>query len=141
MKFIENQSVINKLLIFEWNENSLCDYLSSNSRDTITRHPTLETLFLQISTFFEIRDLTYMEKSLTQDSMHRQDLLFEKAAIIFQTSWNIGVSGVYDWISQTRNAFWTVHSPAYLSYKFAYLLYCISHLLDLTLSSILLILL
>ena len=33
MKFIENQSVINKLQIFEWNENSLCNYLSSDSRD------------------------------------------------------------------------------------------------------------
>ena len=84
MKFIENQSVISKLLIFEWNENSLCDYLSSNSWDTITCHPTPETPFSQISTFVEIRDLTYMEKSLTQDSMHRQDLLFEKAAIIFK---------------------------------------------------------
>ena len=76
MKFIENQNVINKLLIFEWNENSLCDYLPSNSRDTITCHPTPDTHFPQISAFVEIRYLTYMEKSLTQDSMHRQDLLF-----------------------------------------------------------------
>ncbi len=52
----------------------------------ITCHPTPETHFLQISTFVEIRDLTYMEKSLTQDLMRRQDLLFEKATIIFQTS-------------------------------------------------------
>ena len=83
MKFIENQSVINKLQIFEWNENSLCDYLSSDSRDTITYHPTPETHFPQISMFVEIQDLTYMEKSLTQDSMRRQDFLFEKVAIIF----------------------------------------------------------
>jgi hypothetical protein len=52
----------------------------------ITCHLTPETLFSQISTFVEIRDLTYMEKSLTQDLMRRQDLLFEKATIIFQTS-------------------------------------------------------
>ena len=136
MKFIENQSVINKLQIFEWNENNLCDYMSSDSRDTITYHPAPETLFPQISTFAEIWDLMYMEKSLTQDSMRRQDLLFEKAAIIFQTSWIIGVSSVCDWISQTRNALWTVHSPAYLSYKFASPLHCISHFSDISLSSI-----
>jgi hypothetical protein len=52
----------------------------------ITCHPTPETPFPQISTFVEIRDLTHMEKSLTQDLMRRQDLLFEKATIIFQTS-------------------------------------------------------
>jgi hypothetical protein len=52
----------------------------------ITCHPTPETHFPQISTFVEIQDLTYMEKSLTQDSMRRQDLIFEKETIIFQTS-------------------------------------------------------
>jgi hypothetical protein len=52
----------------------------------IIYHLTLETLFPQISTFVEIRDLTHMEKSLTQDSIRQQDPLFEKAAIIFQTS-------------------------------------------------------
>jgi hypothetical protein len=76
MKFIKNQSVINKLQIFK-KTITVC---------AITYHPILETPFPQISTFVEIRDLTYMEKSLTQDSMRRQDLLFEKAAIIFQTS-------------------------------------------------------
>ena len=30
--------------------------------------------------------LTYTEKSLTQVLMRRQDLLFEKTAIVFQTS-------------------------------------------------------
>ena len=49
--------------------------------------------------------------------MCRQDFLFEKTSIIFQTSWIIGVFGVCNWISQTRNVFWTVHSPACLSYK------------------------
>ena len=104
----------------------------------ITCYPTPETLFPQILTFVEIWNLTHMEKSLTQDSMHQQDLLFEKATIIFQTSRIISVFGVCDWISQTRSVFWTVHSPACLSYKFASLLHCISHLSDLTLSSILL---
>jgi hypothetical protein len=35
----------------------------------ITYHPTPETHFPQISTFVKIRDLKYIEKSLTQDSM------------------------------------------------------------------------
>ena len=130
MKFIENQNVINKLQIFEWNE--VC---------AITCHSIPETHFPQISTFVEIQDSTYMEKSLTQDSMCRQDFLFEKAFIIFQTSWIIGVSGVGNWITQARSVFWTVHSPACLPYKFASLLHCISHLSNLTLSSILLIIL
>jgi hypothetical protein len=52
----------------------------------ITCHPILETHFPQISTSVEIQNLTYMKKSLTQDSIRRQDLLFEKAAIVFQTS-------------------------------------------------------
>jgi hypothetical protein len=43
--------------------------------------------------------LTYTEKSLTQVSMRRQDRLFEKADI---NSGIIGVSGVREWISQTR---------------------------------------
>ena len=66
-------------------------------------------------------------------------LFLKKASIIFQTSGIIGVSGVSNWISQTCGTFCTLFSPAYLSYKFASLLHCISHLSDLTLSSILLI--
>ena len=59
MKFIENHSVINKLQIFN-ETKTIC---------AITCHPIPETPFPQISTIVEIRDLTYMEKSLTQDSM------------------------------------------------------------------------
>ena len=52
---------------------------------------------------FEIRSI--WKKSSTQDSMCRQDFLFKKASIIFQTFGIIGVSGVGDWISQTRSTF------------------------------------
>ena len=158
MKLSENQKALNKLQNFSvWlrchltPEESLCDSLSSDSRDT----------------FVEIRVLTYMKKSLTQDSMRRQvltyteksliqvsmrrqDRLFEKADI---KSWIIGVFDVWEWISQTRSAInwlnlnrsftrvthstiWIVHSLACLSYKFTSLLYCISHLSYISLSSI-----
>jgi hypothetical protein len=43
--------------------------------------------------------LTYMERSLTQVLMRQQDRLFEKVNINFGIS---GVSGVREWISQTR---------------------------------------
>ena len=133
MKLSENQRALNKFQNFSvWlrchptPEKSLCNSLSSDSRDT----------------FVKIRVLTYTEKSLTQVSMHRQDRLFEKADI---KSWIIGVFGVWEWISQTRSAInwlnlncsfthvthsaiWTAHSLACLFYKFAFLFHCISHL-------------
>ena len=110
------------------NENSLCDYLLSDSRDTFSSNFNV-CWNLRFNTYGKVIDSGL-------DASTRSS--FWKAAIIFQTSRNISVFGVCDWISQTRSVFWTIHSPACLSYKFASLLHCISHLSDLTLSSILL---
>jgi hypothetical protein len=52
MKFIENQSVINKLHIFN----------EVKTVYAITCHSISETHFPQISMFVEIRDSTYVEK-------------------------------------------------------------------------------
>ena len=52
MKFIENQSVINKLQILN----------ETKTVYAITCHSIPETPFPQISMFIEIRDSTYIEK-------------------------------------------------------------------------------
>ena len=91
MKLSENQRALNKLQNFSvWlrchstPEESLCDSLSSDSRDTFVEIQVLtytEKSLTQDSMRQQV--LTYTEKSLTQVSMRWQDLLFEKTAIVF----------------------------------------------------------
>ena len=88
-------------------------------------------IFLKFQHLLKFKIQSIWKKSLTQDLMCRQDFLFEKTFIIFQTFWIIGVSGVSDWISQTRSAFEPfIHPNVYpINSLLFFIAYCASQIL------------